>query len=226
MSFGRKACTCGGWNPDCYRCSGTGFYEPGGDTVTTSGTGQAPTSPRRSQQRPLISGAMIEAEARQLYEAHRAAEKASPPRKGGVYRSYWPWDQAPERQKAAWRRTAADLLRKPIPDSAPRKDSLRPSNCPICGHAVCRITSHSVSSVRPVVTQRKTQPGSRKKSRPTLKSGAVAGRSTTGSTNNSSTRKPGDGGVDGSYGWGSAFRDNGQFGSYPAFDPMDDESSS
>lgn len=31
--------------------------------------------------------------------------------------------------------------------------------------------------------------------------------------------------MDGSYGWGGSFRDHGQFGSYPSFDSMDDESS-
>lgn len=36
----------------------------------------------------------------------------------------------------------------------------------------------------------------------------------------------GESAMDGSYGWGTSFRDNGQFGSYPSFDPMDDESSS
>lgn len=35
-----------------------------------------------------------------------------------------------------------------------------------------------------------------------------------------------DGGQDGAFGWGGSFRDDGEFGSYPGFDPMGDESTS
>lgn len=227
MSLGKIPCSCGGENPSCFHCDGTGFNSDGPMRPYRAlrHFGQLP--PKRIEGCAPRPTPEIEAAAQALFEAARSRS--------------WRW--LPERQKDRWRQLARDAQRTPPPERRPQY-GLQPSKCLVCHRRGCMLRAHQKAAAAEQATLNKpanAKSGDARQRVEPASAGApgtpvdpvsppeAAAKRPASQTPGRSVRPDGasgtDDGGDASYGWGGAFRDHGQFGSHPSFDGMDDESS-
>ncbi len=251
MTLGTITCSCGGENPHCYRCSGTGLHAADAqESLARSALTGVPNKRLRGKKSDSVVP-QIEARAEQRYADWRLTQRGWNPL----------WENLKDSKKDLWRQLAESDL-KPTPKSPELIGrGLQPKACPICHRPGCLLRSHETKS-RPISPRREAGSGKRIKSavpppqrnmhqcpqcNSAFKSlgqldshilkahGMNAVRefweahrralSSERSVEAESTRSDSKQNFpDATLGWGGSFRDHGQFGSHPAFDAMDDES--
>ncbi len=171
-----RPCTCGGENPNCFKCDGTGLRPT---VIVTLQSIQMDAHHLLKQQ-----------EEQRLLKRKRIATSNN--------------SSGHEKPR---KKTAATSMY-----SAPRKRPRKAQNCGPLACPYCRVTAPT-QLVLQVHLQRVHNSEGRRKDRP-----SQAGSDSLKSLSQDLYR------IDGATGWHNAYRDRGQFGSYPMFDPMDDDS--
>lgn len=218
MPLSSTPCSCGGNNENCFKCWGTGMVEPtNGPVLERTGSGALPfKSP--PVMRPRLACPICSAEVtrlgRHLRRMHRPPVMTVHPT---------PSASAPDTKRSAagtsegWNRQEVVLPAARVVKDSPAPASAGGSRCPIC-HATLpnnnQVMSHIVGSHGKKALRRL---GLRLDVRTGKRTGVIPGWE----NGLDYVSK-----MDAADGWGAAFRDHGQFGSYPSFDGMDDESKS
>ena len=239
-------CPCGGENASCFRCFGTGLLAKSVPTVgrphrnlAQAASEALDVKPNRSNPRPMApADKAVPKVSRDGLGASKGRFTPFKPtlkllpvklasQKKGTY-SHW------QKQLAAASQTkrSPDGADRPQQQSSADKKSQIPRlpvlvKCPDCGVLVKRLERHQVK-VHAVVGK-----SSRGKSIPRLKQMRLDGAKSdvkikskrVGSPVPNEPVRDDDVRLDAKHQWGHTFRDNGQFGSYPSHDDMDDESS-
>ena len=201
-------CTCRGENSNCYKCFGTGMVPSSRRTnnIQTSARSANGAQNRRVKPKPQVycGKCMVPIAKGQVHKCMKLEQSAVPKFRRPVC-SYC-------------NKSVKVNLQAHIRGAHPGKVLLaativKPNTC-----SICRIVAETPLVLRVhkerahgIFTEKHLQ------QQPPLV-GSNKGGPDTLDDNERSQR-------DGSYGWGGSFRDHGQFGSHPSFDPMDDESS-
>lgn len=271
MTLSSTPCSCGGNNPNCFRCWGTGMVEPvtlpdAGPKEESSKRRKRPSSQFGAIQRPSISlgqpqkltticplcRSSVQHLERHMAKAHAAARPLTP--------------EVTDKQFVLASGALAHLILRPFKSKktdAQQGEGKTPTFhiCPICavqvkslekhakktGHgpmpalvdrAVVRskalLKQHTSATFKcphcranfPNATQQASHVAGSHGKRAFQNLGYQA-RSTNlkaPDENPPSTVIERSSNMDAKHGWGGSFRDNGQFGSYPSHDGMDDES--
>lgn len=187
------ACSCGGENPNCFKCDGTGLVSKISDQVGRPKTDLAKLAKAKQLQKREVR--IVRRKLPPKAEMPLPRDVTAPPSKQVNH----------EVQK---------------PDFRPYK------KCPHCGEIILanRLGAH-MDKVH--ASESRLPVSSETFLRPDRKAGSQQLKAEEGNSSlqcDTNARLDNDW-FDGKFGWGTAYRDHGQFGSYPAHDDMDDESS-
>lgn len=231
MSLGSKPCPCGGDNPNCFRCWGTGMFGGKSSEDSTQGSylgSRVKPSPGSGLTQCRECGAYVSG-----LLAHMQQDHGPKPRKKVGQSS------ESKTQKGKTILLAASLARAgSSPKKPPKRSGLRVSpelKCPKCKATfpnITQLTSHVIGShgrkayyaldlqAPRSLEQNRAEHNRAKNNRATPGRAPTAVEKDTTSPDSANQEQR----LDAKRYWGHSFRDHGQFGSYPSHDDMDDES--
>lgn len=273
MTLASTPCSCGGNNPSCFRCWGTGMVEPKNLTGTgpkgnnrksrgrgssqsdgaIRGLSNTPAQPRKPLAICLKCGVSVRRIERHMAKAHGAAKSQMP--------------QVSEKPVLLVNDASTQPVSRLAPTESPRDPRSERKNpslhvCPVCAVQVKNLEKHAmktghgpmgslfdkaVARSKDLTNQRPPDafkcphcpanfPNATQLASHVVGSHGKRAFQNLGYQERSSSIRPPDAcppgpmferstNMDAKHGWGGSFRDNGQFGSYPSHDGMDDESS-
>jgi hypothetical protein len=227
MTFGTIPCSCGGENEKCFRCFGTGMFTPGrnsdrdkvrqrsghsaGKRAKTAAM-SAPTIQAKQWEKCPHCGVVVSKLARHLKKAHHATFDLKPP-----FTQLLIEDEAKNKPvKQAIRRSSPESRQGVVLVQDATSIRFRCPKCRCTAPNEIQLQSHIVGSHGKEVLNLYLS----------AKGGAVTLSSPKPAPNAPAPPNLSEPNLDATKGWSGSFRDYGQFGSHPAFDSMDDESSS
>lgn len=233
MSLGSMPCPCGGDNPNCFRCWGTGMYgvKSSEDSAQEAYLGTRVSGPSLTQCREC--GAYVSGLLAHMQQAHgpkpRKKVRQSPEGKTKESKTIL---LAPSLARAG-------SSPKKSPKRSPKISGLRVSpelKCPKCKAAfpnVTQLRSHVIGThglkafygLDLQATRSQEQHGAEQNRSKSKKNRSEPSRvpPTVEKKSASPDSAAQEHRLDAKRYWGHSFRDHGQFGSYPSHDDMDDE---
>lgn len=252
MTLGATPCSCGGDNPNCFWCWGTGMVEPKSSPQPAEGKYLGSRFAKKNKRSSLVScaecGKAVQNLAAHQQEAHSQVTKSYeivivptlPKTKtlhvcgvcGAQVKSLTKHFKKTGHPPTA--SAAANSKVIPLGESIPARVVSPTAKCPRCGARftnAIQMASHVMSAhgKKAFVQLNFSYPRKLNREKPAQKSkppkrggNQPASRQRSKEANIPVSQEPQ---LDAKKHWGHAFRDHGQFGSYPAHDDMDDESS-
>lgn len=235
MSLDSEPCSCGGDNPNCFRCWGTGMYR--GKSFKGSSRGKSSAGSSQGAYLGSVAsgasltqcrecGAYVSGLLEHLQQAHgpAASKKEDQSAGGKTTRGKTLW-LTPRQARSGTPKKRPGILMSPEV-KCPKCTASFPNITQLGSHV---IGSHGLRAFYALDLQAprsQVQPGAKKKRAKAKKNRSEPGRVPPpverGSASPDSAAQ--EQRLDAKLYWGHSFRDHGQFGSYPSHDDMDDES--